>query len=242
MSSWSYSAYSAAAKCLQYYKLVYIDKLVPDSLESGDLAFGSAMHSALNSILQGDSGEEIFNLYWDSYKEKEIEYGRFKWQELRELGLNFCSKFSRLQAKKYELESAEIRLYGEYKGIELEGQYDFVGKYNGRTSLRDFKTSGYNYDKSKSDIALQLNLYAYLYLQFGSTKLDTLGYTVLNKGTGSIQDLTWDFDEKKMYEHLDNMVDYCANIEKRTTHPKNPNSCQMGSFKCSMFEKCWGKK
>lgn len=248
MTSWSYSQYSAAVKCLRYYKLVYIDRIVPDVPYSGDLAFGSALHSAINSILTGDSGSDIFNIYWDTYKEKEMEWGRFKWAELRELGLNFLSKFGRLHAKKYEIKSAEVRMYGEYKGIQLEGTADFIGTYDGKLSLRDFKTSGYQYPKDKQYTALQLNLYAHLSEANGFGYPESLGYTVFNKGTGSIQDLTWAFNKAVMFEHLDNMVTYIETMERDdspagiVSWPKNPNACQLGSIKCNMFDICWSKK
>jgi len=243
MTSWSYSMYSTAIQCLQKYKLIYIDQVVPEAPLSGDLAFGSALHSSLNSIIKGEDGEQIFEIYWDSYQGKELEYGRFKWKELREIGLNFCSKFSRLHASKYKMEMAEKRLYSEYKGVKLEGTPDFLGSYNGRISLRDFKTSGYNYAKEKAHVALQLNLYAYLSLSTGETKsIDTLGYTVFNKGSGSIQDLTWDFDEAIMYSMLDDLVAYCATFDNRQSFPKNPNACVQGTMKCPFFEQCWSKK
>ncbi len=209
--------------------------------ESGDMAFGSALHSAVNGALTGQNGEELFDLYWSTYDLKEVAYGRFKWAELKELGLNFISKFSRLHAKKYEVTHAEKRLYSEYKGIRLEGTPDFIGMYQGKRSLRDFKTSGYNYDKEKQDLALQLYLYAYLAIQCEGFTPETLGYDVFNKGTGSIQTMTWDFDEAKMYDMLDNMVAYCKQIDAVTEHPKNPNGCMFGKSKCGMYEVCWGK-
>lgn len=240
MDSWSYSQYSAAVKCLRYFKYVYIDKLDSGVPGSGDLAFGSALHSAINSSLLGGDGEDVFSIYWDSYKEKEVKYGRFDWEELRTLGLNFISKFERLHSKKYEIHTAEKRLYASYRGIKFEGTIDFYGKYNGSASLRDFKTSGYNYDKSKALCALQLSLYAFL-VKSGGDSIETVGYTVFNKGTGSIQDLTWEFDEKKMYRDMDELVDYLELLDKGK-FPANLNSCIMGSMKCDFFEKCYGTR
>lgn len=241
IESWSYSQYSAAVKCLKYFKLVYVDKLVQSSPASGDLCFGSALHSAINAVLTGGDGEEVFRLYWNSYKEKDIAYGRFDWGELASLGAGFISKFERLHAKKYRIHTAEKRLYAGYKGIKFEGTVDFYGEYNGRASLRDFKTSGYNYDKSRQDCSLQLSLYSYLVRSALDERIDTVGYTVFNKGVGSIQDLTWEFDEKKMYKDMDNLVDYLE-VMDRGRFPANLNSCVMGSFKCSMFEECHGKR
>lgn len=239
MESWSYSQFSAALKCLRYFKYVYIDRLDSGSLVSGDLAFGSALHSAINSVLLGGDSGDVFSIYWDSYKDKDVKYGRFNWEELRTLGLNFISKFERLHAKKYEIHTAEKRLYASYRGIKFEGTVDFYGKYNGSTSLRDFKTSGYQYSRDKPLCALQLSLYAFLVRGLGEP-IETLGYTVFNKGTGSIQDLTWEFDEKKMYWDMDELVDYLELIDKGR-YPANLNSCIMGSMKCDYFEVCHGK-
>lgn len=236
--SWSYSAYSSAVQCLQKYKLCYIDKIAPD-YDSGDMAFGSALHSAINGILTGEDGEALFEIYWNSYEGLPLNYGRFKWPQLKELGLNFCSKFARLQASKYKLEFAEERLYGEYKGVKLEGTLDFYGLYKDKLSLRDFKTSGYNYADEKKFTSLQLYLYAYLAITNGKKAPETLGYTVFNKGVGSIQDLTWDFSEATMYAALDDLVSYCK-LLTGGEYPKNLNSCMIGSQRCAYFSKCHG--
>lgn len=239
---WSYSIYSTFSQCMRKGRLLYVDKLVVPGLESGDMCFGSALHSAINSVLNGDDGEITFEIYWNSYEGKELTYGRFKWAELRDLGLNFISKFTRLHAKKYQLEQAEVRLYAEYRGVKLEGTADFIGLYNGRRSLRDFKTSGYNYPKEKADVALQLYLYSFLAISNSLKAPETLGYDVFVKGTGSIQTLSWEFDEKRMYEMLDGMVDHINLIQMDAMHdyPKNPNACLYPS-KCPFFSTCWVK-
>jgi hypothetical protein len=235
--SWSYSAYSTAVSCLRKFKLIFIDKLVPDSPESGDMAFGSALHSAINACLTGHDGADTFDIYWNSYRGKELEYGRYKWPELKELGQEFIRKFSKHHAPKYNLKFAEQRLYGDYKGVRLEGTLDYFGDYCEKQSLRDFKTSGRNYDSHKQDCALQLYLYSYLYLQNNPTaRIDTLGYTVFNKGTGSIQDLTWEFREEDMYKALDELVEYCK-LDKGS-YPKNYNACLDYNRKCQFFDIC----
>lgn len=244
MTSWSYSSYSAAVQCLYKYKLVYIDKLDSGTPQSGDLAFGTAMHSAVNDILTGGNGEDLFDVFWKTYEDKELNFGRFKWPELRELGLKFCSIFKRKHAQNYKVIKAEERFYGEYKGVKFEGTPDFYGEYNGRLSLRDFKTSGYKYDSAKSDCSLQLNLYAWLCSAQGLKLPETLGYTVFNKGTGYLQDLTWEFSEPKMYEMLDSLVTYLNILGPKASlgnYPKNPNACLMGSIRCDYFNHCWGK-
>lgn len=244
MTSWSFSNYTLALQCLQKYKYVVVDKLIVEGPESCDLIFGSALHSSLNSLLTGQDGAATFELYWDSYKERDVTYGRFNWEQLRHLGLEFIRKFGKYHAGKYRLEFAEKRLYSEYRGIKLEGTPDYYGYYNDKRSLRDFKTSGRNYEESKRECALQLYLYAYLFLRNHPTAaIDTLGYTVFNKGTGSIQDLTWDFDEGKMYKALDEMVTYAEILYPKdtlvTTFPKNLGACHDYNRKCEFFGKCF---
>lgn len=240
---WSYSNYSTAAQCLRKYKLAVVDKIIPESPLSGDMVFGSALHSAINAVLTGQDGGSVFQLYWSSYKTKDLEYGRFGWEELSKLGAEFIRKFVKGHATKYKLEAAESRLYGEYKGVVLEGTPDYFGLYNDQPCLRDFKTSSRNYPPEKADCALQLYLYSYLHIRNGGKTPVTLGYTVFNKGTGSIQDLTWEFSGSKMYEALDDLVDYCSKInEFEASYPKNLNSCLDYGRKCAYYGICHPKE
>lgn len=240
MNTWSYSKYSSAVQCLRKFKYCYVDQLEPDYV-SGDLNFGSALHSGINAILQGEDGRQVFEIYWESYREKEVIYGRYGWEQLAALGTRFLTNFQSRHAKKYQLEQAEIRLYSEYNGTKLEGTPDFYGIYDGKRSLRDFKTSGYAYPKEKALTSLQLNLYTYLVHKNGSPYPETLGYTVFNKGTGCIQDLTWEFSEEKMYDALQSMCSYSEILSQGEKYPQNLNSCQMGASKCQYWSRCHGK-
>lgn len=241
MTSWSYSHYSLALQCLRKYKYIVIDKLVSNVPDSSDLVFGSAIHSAINSVLLGEDGQAVFEMYWNSYKDKDISYGRFNWQQLAELGSGFIRKFTKYHVGKYKLEFAEQRLYGSYKGINLEGTLDYYGVYQGRASLRDFKTSGRNYESGKQDCALQLYLYAFLYLRNNpGAKIETLAYVIFNKGTGSIQNLEWEFSEKEMYWHLDNLVAY-VKLLNTEEYPRNVNACLEYNRKCQFWGACHGK-
>ncbi len=242
--SWSYSAYSTALQCLRKFQYLYIDKIVPEGPESCDLIFGSAIHSAINAVLTGQNGAAIFEMYWESYKEKDVEYGRYKWADLAQIGAKFVRVFSERHADKYALQFAEKRLYGQHNGIRLEGTPDFYGMYNENLSLRDFKTSSRNYEPAKSDCALQLYLYAYLYKQnFESSRIDTLGYTVFNKSTGTIQQLTWDFDEYQMLTALDHLTSYAKILSPAigANPPGNFNACLDYNKKCQYFSKCHGE-
>jgi hypothetical protein len=235
---WSFSHYSSALSCMQKY--LHIVNKTPEDYQSGDMAFGTALHSGINAALTGGDGESVFNIYWNSFEKKELMYGRHKWKDLKDIGLSFMSKFTRLHASKYKLEQAEVRLFGEYEGVRLAGTLDFFGQYNGRTSLRDFKTAGSNYAKEKEHVALQLYLYAYLAKQNNLPYPETLGYTVFNKALGSIQDLTWEFSEAKMHDALNNMVSYIKGLRQIPGCPKNYNACLDYNRKCQYWSKCHG--
>ena len=240
--SWSFSAYSSAVRCLRLFKYAYIDKIRAEVPEQDSLVFGSAIHSAINAVLTGQDGAAVFEMYWMSYKDKDVTYGRHGWSDLAKMGAEFIRKFQKMHAPKYQLTFAEQRLYGEYKGVKFDGQPDFFGYYDGKRSNRDFKTAGYNYKPEKADTALQLYLYSYLGLVNGHGLPETLGYTVFSKGTGSIQDLTWDFSEQKMYQALDSLVDYCNVIGTQTTYPQNFNACLDFNKKCDHFAICHPKE
>lgn len=247
MTSWSYSSFSTALSCLRKYKYVYVDKLTVDEPESADLGFGSAIHLAINDLLTGGDGFTVFEIDWADRGQKGMQYGRLSHEALGKLGYEFLRKFIKMHLEKYKLDTGEVRVYGEYRGIPIEGTYDFYGTYDGRKSLRDFKTSGKNYEPEKSTVALQLYLYAYLLRQTNpGIVIDTLGYTVFNKqGSGSLQDLSWEFRESEMVSALEEMANYVDTIQptgKIYTYPKNYNSCMNYNRTCEFFNKCFPKE
>ena len=63
--SYSYSQLQAAYRCNRYFKLLYIDKLVPKVAKSGDLVFGSAIHFAIEQyFLHQADIVDSFRVYW----------------------------------------------------------------------------------------------------------------------------------------------------------------------------------
>jgi len=241
MSSWSYSAYSSAVRCLRHFKLCYVDKIVTDAPDSGDLLFGSALHSAINASLTGGDGALTFEIFWDSHQKEEVDYGRLGWTQLRTIGTEFIRKFEKSHRSRYVLKFGEKRLFAEYGGVTIEGSPDFIGDYDGRPALRDFKTSSRNYPNERKDTALQLYLYSYLAHQSGLGLPETLGYTVFNKGVGTIQDLTWEFKKEDMISALDNMSNYVKMFDAQKEFPKNPNACDSYNRKCEYFNLCFPK-
>jgi hypothetical protein len=240
--SWSYSAYSTALVCLQKFKLLYIDKIKSEE-ESGDLVFGSALHLGINAILEKGDGAMVFGVYWDSYQDKDIKYGRFNWKQLKVLGEGFLRKFEKMHAPKLVPHIMEQRLYSDYKGLKLEGTLDYSGTYEGIPSVLDWKTTGYAYDPRKPTVALQLYLYSYLAIKELNYVPEKIGYYPFVKATGSIQGpLLIEFDHDHMFSMLDNMLDYAEMLDKNKNYPKNVNSCIQGAMVCPMFERCHGSK
>ena len=239
-NSWSYSYYSTAQRCLALYKAIVIDKVVHYKHDDGDLEFGSALHAAINASLQGGSAAEVFSLYWESLKTKNIQYGRYKWEDCKNLGFDFSRKFDKTYKDKFIPKYMEQRMYADYKGLKFEGTADYIGLYLNKPSVFDWKTSGYNYDERKIENAIQMNLYAFLVYSELQYVPEQLGYLVFNKGTGSIQKpIVTEFSFKKMYSMLDDMLDYCESIDKKQTYPRNPGNCIIGTKVCPMFSKCW---
>jgi hypothetical protein len=237
-TSWSYSSYSSALQCLQKYKYIYVDKIQPEQ-DSGDLKFGSAIHSAVNGALEGEDGEELFKLYWDSFAESPLVYGRFKHDSLSNIGADFMRKFAKFYLPRLKPEIMEVRAYGEYKGMKVEGTLDFYGTLDGVPSLIDWKTTGYAYDKDKALNALQLHLYGYLCLTQHKKAPEQLVYFPFVKSKGSIQEpVIIPFDIGRMHAMLDDMKAYVEGF-KQIGLAKNPNSCIMGTMKCPYFNRCW---
>lgn len=241
MRSWSYSHWSIAVQCLQKYKLCVIDNIVPKGSESADLIFGSALHLAMDALFTGvDDPSAVFESYWNAQLTQDVKYGRYNHSQLLEMGINFISKFNRLQLPKYERIVGEKRYYGTYRDIRLEGTVDWVGRYQGALTLADWKTTGYSYDKDKALIGTQLHLYAYLYTQSTGQRIEQLMYVPFVKYNGAIQTpVIVPYDHKKVLAHLDSMVDYILLIDKQDTWPKNSAACMIGQSKCQYFETCW---
>lgn len=241
LDSYSYSHFSTMLTCLRKFKYIAIDKLqVPDN---ENFAFGRALHAGLEACLKGEDAQLLFRMFWDTYQDDEIfDNSRHGWGGYAEMGSQFLAKFSKFYAPKMRLIESEKRLYGGFEGIKLEGTPDAIVEYEGKTTLIDFKTSGYNYHEDRALSSLQLNLYAYLALQTG-IDVKQLAYVVFNKGTGSIQKpVIEEFNLDKCKETLNEMRQYISKMSSSSLFPKNPNSCIMGNSRCEFYDKCWKGK
>ncbi len=241
-ASWSYSSFSSALTCLRKYKYVYVDKLPEPGLPSIDLAFGSAIHSGLNACLDTGDGQEVFELYWTTYQNTVFEKARFGWEDLARMGAKFIKNFEARYKPQIKPIMMEKRLYAERNGLKLEGTMDCLAEYDGKITLFDWKTSGYNYAPEKALTALQLHLYAFLAVANGLPMPEQLAYLPFIKGTGSIQKpviIKFDLDANSLM--LDEMQEYIVKLSSNDSFPRNPNACIMGSRVCPFLTQCYPK-
>lgn len=249
MNSYNYSAISTYRRCQKLYQHVYVDKLKPEVGPSGDLKFGSAIHIACQSYLEGDDGIKAFNVFWDMERSNPNQYGRYGWADLKNQGEILLDKFERFHLKKFKVYQTEQRLYGQYLDISLEGTPDFLGEFEGKKSVVDFKTSGSNYHKDKIKVAEQLMLYAYLALTSQHYKVDQLVYFVFVKGpkpsiqTPIILDVRSPLRNRPFAFEIEDVyhtVKEITQAQDKNLFAKNRASCIMGSMTCDFFKRCHG--
>jgi len=234
----TYSTYSTLHSCGQRFKFSVIDRLPQPAAVA--LEFGSAMHLGLNVVLTDrdlDAAQDAFSAYWASSKGKlNFKGERHGYTDLEQTGFRFLENFNKRLGKDMSLIVAEKRMYSKLGDLPIEGTPDALVEWNGRNVLLDFKTSAYNYDPCKTDLSLQLNLYAWLLEQNGHG-VDELCYLVFNKGVGSIQTpYIVPYDSAKALAQIEEAVGYWKrNIGN---YEKNTGSCVMGKYLCPYIEKC----
>lgn len=240
--SYSYSALSAAYRCNRYYKYLYVDKLVQPGLPSADMAFGSAVHFAMEELFEGKDPLQAFHVYWDQGKTK-LKYGRFQADRLEVIAEILLPRFQKLHAKKFVPYQSEIRLYGELNGIKLEGTPDMLGLYEGVESVIDFKTAAYRYPPEKVVLNEQMILYAYLAQTVAHYPVKQVVYKVFTKERDpTIQTLVQELTPELLANTLANITVQCKNLDHlRETNQwsQNRNSCLMGEVRCAFFDTCW---
>jgi hypothetical protein len=254
MTSLSYSNFSTLRQCGEKYRLSVIEKVpTPPQVH---FEFGSAMHAAINTSLETKDLEQafdVFDAYWETCQAKlDFSGERFGPEVLQEMGRKFVGAFHKRLGSKMKLIVGEKRMYAEYAeqiytagfksgklSTRLEGTPDALVEWEGKNVLLDFKTSAYNYEREKTDISLQLHLYAWLLEQNGY-KVDALAYIVFNKGAGSLQ-TPYIVQYKSSYALtlVQDMVHYY--LRNMGHYEKNPNACIMGKQICPYFQRCHAK-
>lgn len=239
-----YSAINTAYQCLRKYQLQYLEGIQPEG-ESGDMAFGSAIHYALythfdskkDDVLGDVSPIEVFNTIWEMSKEKEMKYARQGWAELREQGEIFIERFIKLRAKDAKPEYLEKEMQFFIGNHKFSGTADVIGKYKDVPSVIDFKTSAYAYDKRKLKTNEQMYIYAHAAKQVLNYEAQQLVYVVFVKNPAPrIQVITIPLTQTKLNSMIDNVRAMADDLAQRKYFPMNRNSC----LNCNMYKHCYG--
>lgn len=240
-----YSTISQAQSCLRKYKF-YLDGVKTDSLESGDMAFGKAIHLGLQAMLDGQDYASIFEGYWDSLASQNMKYTRIGKDELRKMGDTFLARFERLHLKKFGkdpvLEQTLVAPLTET--YSLQGTPDCIAEFEGKLSVIDFKTANYEYNKKRILVNSQMPLYAHLAKSQLGLDITQLVYLVFIKNPSGprIQTIVRDINSDDVKIVLDNTIDVCDDLIQRKTFPMNTANCLMGQYECEFFSKCHGSK
>jgi len=237
-----FSKISDARTCLRKYKLKHIDKLSTEEGKKGDLEFGTAMHLGVEMYLRGEDGLAIFRLYWDSIKDEKVEYGRYGWGPLLEMGVELLPRFKKLHSKLFKPFKLEERIETTLGGIGFEGTPDFLGEYDGVPSVIDFKTSGARYEKLRLECDEQMPGYAAMAKEAYGYEATQQVYIIFVKSdrAPSIQTLVSPLTSSKLFSTILNMTETCSDLQNRTVFPKNPLSCLRGPMVCPYFKICNG--
>jgi hypothetical protein len=239
----SYSNLTTFQTCPRKYKLQVIDKEPTGEPQSGNMHFGSALHSGLSAMLAGEDARMCFDLFWESEQGKPYTYYGQTWESLRDFGHTFLDRFERLHLKKFKPHSIERRLYAGFDGVEFEGTPDFVGEFEGIPTVLDFKTSMKAYVKPRILANPQLYLYSWLAEHDLKYKVEQLAYMVfaMERDKPRIQTLRVGLHSPIQAKHVLNLWETARQAEKAGAEPiRNCNSCLMGNYTCDYFKKCWG--
>jgi len=217
-----YSMISTAYECYRKYKHIYIDKIQIEK-ESSALLFGTAMHLAIEDLLTGGDGDVVFIAFWSSIRSKELDYHRFSWEDLLELGKLFIARFRKLHAKKFTPFKLEETIEIPFEGYILQGTPDFIGTYEGKPSIFDWKTSTKKYTHWKIKTNEQMYLYAYLAKEKYGFIPEQIGYKVFIKSEERIQTEILPLTDSKLNDMIDNVRLMVRDLANRQTWPRNPN-------------------
>lgn len=242
-NSYWYSKLSVAQTCARKYKYQFLDKIPQPGVASGDIEFGQAIHLAIEAYFEGEDGILQFNAYWESVKAKEMVYTRFKWADLKALGMGLLRRFERLHLPHLKPQHNEQRLIGKIGDYQFEGTPDFVGLYKGIPTVLDFKTSGKAYLKERILVDEQLYIYAHLAKQVLGFDSKEIGYMVFCKQDNRIQtSVSLELTPEKMSAMIGNVELQIKDLEIKQFYPANGKSCAPGGYKCAYWDLCYGGK
>lgn len=234
-------------RCPKYFELKEILKVPTEEVENASLAFGSGMHMALESFFDGEGHDplEMFNMYWDTYKDKDIEYpARTTWETYSSDAEIFIDRFKRFQYKHLVPEIMEERFEIDLpSGNKLAGTPDFIGKYKDVVSVVDYKTSGRPYRDDELYSKEQMLIYAHFATLRDITPEQIVYIVFIRTPQGPrIQVKIRPIEQKDIDKTLHNIDTVCKAISETKEFHKNPGGCHMYGKVCPFFETCYGVK
>ncbi|AVO22952.1 exonuclease [Erwinia phage vB_EamM-Bue1] len=113
----------------------------------------------------------------------ELYLGNAPMEKVRAAAGNYFFMYKQLHPhlnKVTKVYAQEIPLYSETLG--LAGRVDFVGVYNGKACILDFKTSNLNKTRGMiEDYSIQLCLYSFMFEEMFGKRIDTLINVISNE-------------------------------------------------------------
>jgi hypothetical protein len=231
-------------KCQKYFELNRIQGIPDGSDKNGDMAFGSAMHLAIEDLYAGGDGHEVFMTYMDTLKD--MEYGRLKFDDLVWMGKQFINRFQEDVMKDIVPVHQEVRMstsykYGDDEVIEVAGTADVLGTYKGEKCVLDWKTSSQPYDAYKIVTNPQMYLYADMANKSLGFEAKKIVYVVFIKDPKNprIQVRQRDVTDCDIKKQVDNVLEIFRTIQNTEVFTKNTDSCKTWNGLCPYFERCW---
>lgn len=243
-------------KCPEYYNLKYIEKVEQPEIASSALDFGTCIHMGIETYLNGDDGEEVFEALWTARESKDMTYyGTHSWQFLGEVGIVMMQRFKRLHLKHFEPQYIEQQMSAEFepgcrKGVT--GTVDFLGTYKGIKSVVDWKTSAEAYTRDRLVAGPQMYGYNFMaretlkfipeqhvYVVFCKPRQRTKMIEVAKETKISV------ITKKVTKSEVDSMmleIRKLAEIIEEDRKPiKNFKSClYKDKYRCDFWERCYG--
>lgn len=218
-----YSTLEVAYQCLAKYKLMHIDKAAPDD-SSLDLEFGQAIHIALRAHYSGDDAMTNFNVYWNMIRAKNLRANRYSWEQLNELGGIFIPRFKKMHAHKFKPLYMEETLEMPLEGHIYQGTPDFIGEYEGKLSVVDWKVYSAPFVQKRILTNEQLYGYAALAQYKYKIEIEQLAYVNFIKSEERIQtNIKVRLTKDRLEFMMSNVRSMIRDLTTRKEFPRNPN-------------------
>lgn len=238
------SSLAAAEFCPTKFKLQYLDEMPEPGLLSPDLTFGTAIHLAVQFYFMGSDPEEVFETYWKSLDTSKYDWesSRLGYNDLFSRGLELMRKWRDRHAHKYVPLHVEKPLEFKIGDFTFTGKPDFIGYYEDKLVLCDFKTSAASIDKRRPRVDPQMWIYVEAALQCYGIAIPYIMYAPFIKNDARVQNpIIFEVEKNILDEQISNVTIKCIELVKREKSglwPRNSQNC----LRCKFFEHCYGSQ